>query len=220
MIKDRVIRLTKAEKVVHNLNMVFWVALLLTGCTLYFGWIGKGQKNLFFNMHSVLGFVFIINLAIFVLFGSDSFKKFWKNLTTWDSDTKAWFRNLGGYPRKFGINFGPKELAPQGRFNGGQKLIYTFFVIMFIVLGITGIFIFFAMMNKGLIPREIMRPIKNIHAYSAFITTIVVILVHVPAAFLNKEDLKAMFRFGDGSISRKSAKEHSPKWLEEIEKAK
>ncbi len=62
-----------------------------------------------------------------------------KNLMEWDKNTIMWFRNFGGYPRRFfKIPFGPEEVPPQGRYNGGQKMSYLIFIAAIAYLIVTG----------------------------------------------------------------------------------
>lgn len=50
------------------------------------------------------------------------------------------------------------------------------------------------------------------HVWGSIIATAVALFGHLPMALLNKDDFKAMF--GNGEVPLESAKEHSPKWIE------
>ena len=72
--------------------------------------------------HLILGVVFTFNLLGFIVLAPDRFALILRACLEWDRNTIFWFRNFGGYPRRFfKIPFGPVEVPPQGRY----CLLYT-----------------------------------------------------------------------------------------------
>ena len=127
----RILRFHTSDKVFHSINAICWYALVITGAIVYFGhWMGDisdETSNLMMVWHLWLGALFTLNFVGYVLFAPERFAVTLKNLLEWDKNTIMWFRNFGGYPRRFfKIPFGPVEVPPQGRYNGGQKMSYLF----------------------------------------------------------------------------------------------
>lgn len=52
-----------------------------------------------------------------------------------------------------------------------------------------------------------------LHVWGSIIATAVALFGHLPMALLNMDDFKAMF--GNGEVPMDTAKEHSPKWVEQ-----
>ena len=129
----RILRFHTSDKVFHSINAICWYALVITGAIVYFGhWMGDisdETANLMMVWHLWLGALFTLNFVGYVLFAPERFAVTLKNLLEWDKNTIMWFRNFGGYPRRFfKIPFGPVEVPPQGRYNGGQKMSYLIFL--------------------------------------------------------------------------------------------
>ena len=139
----RILRFHTSDKVFHSINAICWYALVITGAIVYFGhWMGDisdETSNLMMVWHLWLGALFTLNFVGYVLFAPERFAVTLKNLLEWDKNTIMWFRNFGGYPRRFfKIPFGPVEVPPQGRYNGGQKMSYLIFLAAVVYLIATG----------------------------------------------------------------------------------
>jgi len=147
------------------------------------------------------------------LLNFDRFSLMIRNLLIWDRDTFAWFKNFGGYPRRlFGIKFGPEEVAPQGRFNAGQKAAYLIFMFMIFGLIVSGWLLYAYPAAMGKI---FTKWIFLFHVWGSILTSLLAFCVHMPLAVINSEDLKAMFRFGPGDVPLEDAHHHAPKWVED-----
>ena len=127
MANERVLKFPMSEKMFHNINMVTWMILAVTGMMIYFKTVDATTASLLMDFHIGIAIVFTLNFIGFAVINADRFFLMLRNLLIWDADTFAWFKNFGGYPRRLlGIPFGPEEVAPQGRFNAGQKFTYLF----------------------------------------------------------------------------------------------
>ena len=209
---DKVLKFSVTEKIFHNVNAVSWYVLAITGIIVYFNLAGSETKNFLMQIHIWTGVVFTFNFLAFIFLAPHRFYILMKNLLEWDKDTFAWFKNLGGYPRRFfKINIGPEEVAPQGKFNAGQKLTYLFFIFMIIALIVTGWFLYFAKHSMG---KGLFLMFFYLHVWGSIITTLIATFGHIPLSIANKEDLLAMWRIGPGTVSLKWAKHHNPKWFQ------
>jgi formate dehydrogenase subunit gamma len=200
------------EKIFHNLNLLSWTALIVTGALVYFKAIENDAAALAMDIHIIAAVLSTANFFGFAIINYDRFLLMLRNLTAWDRDSVAWFRNLGGYPKKLlGINFGPKEIAPQGRFNGGQKLLYSLLIAMIFALIVSGWLLYALTPALG---KQAVVLLFNFHIYGSIAATILVVFGHAPMALLSFGDFKAMFGFGEGFVSLEEAKKSSPKWVE------
>ncbi|NLK67079.1 MAG: cytochrome b/b6 domain-containing protein [Campylobacteraceae bacterium] len=207
---DKVLKFPFSERMFHNVNLITWMILAFSGIIIYFGWIDESSVKFWMDLHIYVAVVFTANFFGFAILNLDRFALMLRNLLIWDRDTFAWFKNFGGYPKKIlGINFGPEEVAPQGRFNAGQKLTYLFFIFMIFALIVTG-WVLYAL--APVVGKTTIVYMFNFHVWGSIITTVLAVCAHFPMALLNMEDFKAMF--GNGEVSLEGAKEHSPKWVE------
>ncbi len=207
----RVLKFPLSEKIFHNVNLVTWMILIITGAIVYFDLATRETMELMMDIHIGIAIIFTINFLGFVFLAMDRFLLMLRNLFIFDKDTFLWFKNLGGYPRRFGIKFGPEETAPQGRFNAGQKPAYIIFIFSIFALIVTGWLLYLFVPVLGKTPIVYMF---NFHVWGSIIVTALVIFVHAPMALLNMSDFKAMFSPFDGTVSIEDAKHHSPKWVE------
>ncbi|NCD11438.1 MAG: cytochrome b/b6 domain-containing protein [Epsilonproteobacteria bacterium] len=212
MANERVLKFPMSEKMFHNINMVTWMILAATGIIVYFKMVTEATASLMMDFHIGIAIVFTLNFLGFVTLNADRFFLMLRNLMIWDADTFAWFKNFGGYPgRLFGIPFGPEEVAPQGRFNAGQKVTYLFFIFMIFGLIVTGWLLYFMAPVLG---KTTMVYFFNFHVWGSIVATVMAVGAHLPLAVINIEDFKAMFRFGSGDVPLEDAIHHAPKWVE------
>lgn len=213
MHENRVLKFPLSEKVFHNVNLITWIALIITGVLIYFKIVDEATAKMLMDWHIGIGIVFTINFFGFMLLNFDRFSLMIRNLLIWDRDTFAWFKNFGGYPRRlFGIKFGPEEVAPQGRFNAGQKAAYLIFMFMIFGLIVSGWLLYAYPAAMGKI---FTKWIFLFHVWGSILTSLLAFCVHMPLAVINSKDLKAMFGFGPGDVPLEDAHHHAPKWVED-----
>ena len=136
---DRILRFHVADKVFHGLNAILWFALVITGAIVYLAKPEAATGESLMAWHVGLGIVFTLNLVGYLLFAPERFALMINACLIWDKNTILWFRNFGGYPRRFfKIPFGPVEVTPQGRYNAGQKASYLLFTAAIVMLIVTG----------------------------------------------------------------------------------
>jgi formate dehydrogenase subunit gamma len=211
MHKEKVLKFPVSEKIFHNLNLISWAVLIITGCLIYFKAVSDESAALAMDIHIVAAVVSTANFFGFAVINYDRFLLLLKNLTHWDKDTLAWFKNMGGYPRKlFGINFGPKEVAPQGRFNAGQKVLYPLFIIMIFALIVSGWLLYALTPALG---KQFTVVLFYFHVWGSIVVTALVVFGHAPLAIINFGDFKAMFSRGEGYVPLEEVKQNAPKWL-------
>lgn len=208
---ERILRFHTADKVFHGVNAITWFALLFTGAAAYFCDLSDATINNLMIWHVAIAVVYTFNLIGFLVFAPHRFAALLNALLTWDMDTIKWFRNFGGYPRRFfGIPFGPVEVPPQGRYNGGQKMSYLIFIFMMYALAVTGWLLFYF---APAIPKNAFWWMYMFHVWGSIICSLMVVGAHIPLALLSWEHFKGIWGLGEGTISYEAAEHHSPKWL-------
>lgn len=208
---ERILRFHTADKVFHGVNAITWFALLFTGAAAYFCDLSDATINNLMIWHIAIAVVYTFNLLGFLVFAPHRFAALLNALLTLDMDTIKWFRNFGGYPRRFfGIPFGPVEVPPQGRYNGGQKMSYLIFIFMMYALAVTGWLLFYF---APAIPKNAFWWMYMFHVWGSIICSLMVVGAHIPLALLSWEHFKGIWGLGEGTISYEAAEHHSPKWL-------
>ena len=191
---ERIMRFHTADKVFHAVNAITWFALLFTGALVYFCQLSDEMANSLMVWHIGIGVVYTFNLLGFIVFAPHRYAAMMNALLTWDMDTIKWFRNFGGYPRRFfGIPFGPEEVPPQGRYNAGQKMSYLIFMFMMYALAVTGWLLFYF---APAIPKDAFWYMYMFHVWGSIIVSLMVVGAHIPLALLSWGTLQGHLGLG------------------------
>ena len=109
------------------------------------------------------------------------------------------------------VNSDDRNMPEQGKFNGGQKLLFWLMALCMALLILSGIVIWRAYFSF-LFPVGLIRFAAVIHAASAAVM-VGLIIFHIYAAIWMKESLSAMVY---GRVRRAWAKQHHPAWFREM----
>lgn len=125
-----------------------------------------------------------------------------------NANDRRWLRHLGDV-----LHNREEGLPEVGRYNAGQKLLFSVLVLSMLALLASGIVIwrqyFSHAFDIGLIRFAVL-----VHAVAAFVL-ITSILVHIYAAIWIKGSMGAMLY---GKVSRIWARKHHPGWLKEVDR--
>ena len=203
---DRVIeRFSPADRYAHWLLAIVWVALAVTGLILslgkttllpligptLFSWLATLAKTL----HNFIGPILIIAVPwMFIRYVRDN--------GVGIEDVK-WFMNIIGY-------FTGHEY-PSGRFNGGEKLVFWFVVVLFsTVLVVSGLVLVFPNFNQT---RETMQLANIVHVIAAYLA-IALACVHMYLGTVGSAGAYAAMR--DGYVDASWAEHHHERWYQDI----
>ena len=101
------------------------------------------------------------------------------------------------------------DMPEQGKYNGGQKVLFWGLVIGMLMLIITGVLMWRAWLN---LPVGVVRVASVVHAVAA-VWMIGLIILHVYAAIWTRGTIRAMLY---GSVTRAWAKQHHRGWYRKM----
>lgn len=101
------------------------------------------------------------------------------------------------------------DMPEQGKYNGGQKLLFWGLVLCMLALTVSGV-----LMWRSMVPvsTEVVRWASVVHAAAA-IGMILLIILHVYAAIWTKGTIRAMLY---GTVTRAWAKQHHRAWYRKM----
>jgi formate dehydrogenase subunit gamma len=194
-------RFSKSERVLHWFVTVSFFTQLLSGLGLYsrlfVGYLdlfGGGETAIL--IHKDGGIIFLFSSLLLYLYHR-------KEIGSLDEDDRRWLGKLGGY-----LSREPFE-ENNGKFNAGQKLFAIFMGAATIVLGLTGLIIWWPLS----FPRGLVQASLLVHGL-IFVLFIMLVIVHIYLATIgNPGTLDGMLW---GRVTRLWAKKHHRKWYKEV----
>jgi formate dehydrogenase subunit gamma len=147
-------------------------------------------------LHPYVGLLMALSfLAIFIRFGALN------RMTPADHE---WLSRVGEM-----VDGNDHNMPEQGKYNGGQKLLFWALAVCMLLLFVSGIVIWRAWLN---LPVDLVRFGVVIHAATAAVM-IGLIMVHVYAAIWVKGTIRAMWY---GTVTRAWAKQHHRAWYRQV----
>jgi formate dehydrogenase subunit gamma len=198
-----VLRFDRPERNVHWATASLVGMCLLTAAALYLPAVSAlvGRRELVKDVHVLCGLALPLPFLV-VRLGpwATQLAADVRRLDRFDSMDRRWVRSIGRDP-----------FVRNGKFNGGQKLNAAFDVGAILLLLATG-----SMMKWfGPIPLPWRTGATFVHDWTAF-GLLLVLIGHVAKAFGDRHALGAMVR---GSVPRRWAEQHAPRWLDEVDGA-
>ena len=200
---EEIPRYTANERTNHWLTAISFVLAALSGLALYHpatNWLavlfGGGPWTRI--LHPFIG---VLMALCFFVFAARMFRH--NFLTRADIE---WMRHAPDM-----LNMKEERLPEQGRYNGGQKLL--FFALIFLVLGLllTGVVMWRSYFSHWF-SIELIRLSSLLHALFAFLM-ICAIIVHIYAGIWVKGSIRAMTR---GTVTPGWVWKHHRAWLREL----
>lgn len=208
------LRFTKGERLFHWVYFVAFAVLALTGAFLYLPWlpfsIGEaGEMSRF--IHRLFAVVLMAVPILTLVFSPRGFLADLKEGLSWRGED---LRALGIFLTRYYWTGDSRGLPPQGKFTAGQKLNVTMQVLTFIVMAVTGLILW---LGAGYVPIWALRWSVVLHGLAAFGVTCFV-LVHIYMVTILPMTNRAIASIIVGTVSEEYAREHHPRWVEELEK--
>lgn len=147
-------------------------------------------------LHPYLG---VVMMLFFVVMAG----RFWK-LNVIEPRDKEWLRNV----RKM-VDGNDHDMPEQGKYNGGQKVLFWGLVIGMVILFLSGLLMWRAWWTP---PVTAVRLASLLHAVGA-VWMIGLIIMHVYAAIWTRGTIRAMLY---GTVTRAWAKQHHRGWYRQM----
>ena len=147
-------------------------------------------------LHPYIGVLMALSfLAAFIRF---------KNLNRMTPADKEWLSRVGEM-----VDGNDHNMPEQGKYNGGQKVLFWALTVCMLLLVVSGIVLWRAWLN---LPVDLVRVGAVIHAATAAVM-IALIMVHIYAAIWVKGTIRAMWY---GTVTRAWAKQHHRAWYKQV----
>ncbi len=202
-------RFRPADRYAHWTMAIVWVTLGITGLILTFGkvlllpiighglysWVGAAAKNL----HNFIGPILIVGV-VWMIIRYLPYNRLSKEDFVW---MKNIYGNLTGHE------------YPSGKFNGGEKMVFWFLLVLLTpLLIVSGLFLNFPNFGQT---RETMQTFNVIHMVLAYVA-IAMAFVHI---YLGTIGMKGAYRaMREGYVTAEWAKHHHEHWYNDVKAGK
>ena len=147
-------------------------------------------------LHPYVGVVMALFFIIMVA-------RFWR-LNVMEQRDIEWLKNIDQM-----VDGDDHNMPEQGKYNGGQKLLFWGLVLFMLVLLVSGVLMWYAWLT---LPVDVVRLASVLHAVAAF-AIIGLIILHVYAAIWTRGTIRAMMY---GTVTRAWAKQHHRGWYRKV----
>ena len=147
-------------------------------------------------LHPYVGVVMALFFIIMVA-------RFWR-LNVMEQRDIEWLKNVDKM-----VDGDDHNMPEQGKYNGGQKLLFWGLVLFMLVLLVSGVLMWRAWFN---LPVDLVRLASVLHALAGF-AIIGLIILHVYAAIWTRGTIRAMMY---GTVTRAWAKQHHRGWYRKV----
>jgi formate dehydrogenase subunit gamma len=155
------------------------------------------------TVHRIAASFFMVILVIYSIWDPGSSLSFLKEAFQWNHDDIEWLKSSIKY-----YFIGKRDMPPQGRINGDQRLWQLIVIITSTVLVFTGITLWFFKLK---IPRLLYQGSLLTHS-AAFIIVLVTFFWHFYLRTLYPDFDESLSSMIDGKISESYAAKHYSKW--------
>jgi len=147
-------------------------------------------------LHPYVGVVMALFFIIMVA-------RFWR-LNVMEQRDIEWLKNVDKM-----VDGNDHNMPEQGKYNGGQKLLFWGLVLFMLVLLVSGVLMWRAWFT---LPVDMVRLASVLHALAGF-AMIGLIILHVYAAIWTRGTIRAMMY---GTVTRAWAKQHHRGWYRKV----
>ena len=147
-------------------------------------------------LHPYVGVVMALFFIVMVL-------RFWR-LNVMEQRDIEWLKNVDQM-----VDGDDHNMPEQGKYNGGQKLLFWGLVLFMLVLMVSGVLMWRTWVT---VPVELVRLSSVLHALAGF-AIIGLIILHVYAAIWTRGTIRAMMY---GTVTRAWAKQHHRGWYRKV----
>jgi formate dehydrogenase gamma subunit len=203
-----VVRMTVAQRIQHLVMLISFISLVVTGFALKYpdSWLAfllGGSEPLRRISHRIAGVVMLaVALAhmIYLLFTTEG-RKALRDMLPRRKDVADFVQALRYYA------LGDSRRPRFARFNYGEKAEYWAVVWGTLVMGLTGLMVWFKLEVFGFLPRWIIEVALTIHFYEAILATLAIVVWHLYNVIFDPDVYPLNWAVVDGRVSEEYYKE-------------
>jgi formate dehydrogenase gamma subunit len=203
-----IVRLTVIQRVQHWLLLTSFIALVLSGFALQYpdswlSWLLGGSEYLRRIIHRIAA---VIMLAVGVyhlayLYWSKEGRLWFKDMLVRGKDFKDVIGNFGYY-------LGASKAKPKiARFGYAEKAEYWAVIWGTLIMGLTGLMIWFKLGVFAFLPRWAIDIALAVHFYEAVLATLAIVVWHFYHVIFDPDVYPVNFAFLDGRVSEEQYRE-------------
>lgn len=203
-----VVRLTSNQRLQHWLLLTSFTALVLSGFALQYpdSWLASllgGNENLRRIIHRIAAVVMLIVGAYHI-----AYLAVWPEGRRWVRDMIPQWKDARDLVTNFAFYLGlRKEKAAIGRFGYAEKAEYWAVIWGTLIMGLTGLMIWFKLGLFSFLPRGWIDIALAIHFYEAVLATLAIIIWHFYHVIFDPDVYPLNWALVDGKISEELYKE-------------
>jgi formate dehydrogenase gamma subunit len=197
-----IVRLTLNQRMQHWLLLTSFIALVLSGFALQYpdswlAWLLGGSEFLRRIIHRVSAVV-MIGVGLYHL----GYLAFSKEGRLWVRDMAPKWKDVKDVIGNFGYYLGASNIKPKiARFGYAEKAEYWAVVWGTILMGLTGLMIWFKLGIFKFLPRWAIDIALSVHFYEAVLATLAIIVWHFYHVIFDPDVYPVNFAFLDGRVS-------------------
>jgi formate dehydrogenase gamma subunit len=207
-VSRNIVRLTGNQRAQHWLLLSSFIVLVLSGFALQYpdswlAWLLGGSEFLRRIIHRVAAVVMLLVGTYHLTYLAVS-----KEGRQWAKDMLPRMKDVKDVIGNFGFYLGIKSDKPKfARFGYAEKAEYWAVIWGTIIMGLTGLMIWFKIGVFGFLPRWWIEIALAVHFYEAVLATLAIIVWHFYHVIFDPDVYPANFAFIDGRISEELYKE-------------
>jgi formate dehydrogenase gamma subunit len=211
-----ILRLTVNQRIQHWLLLTSFIALVLSGFALQYpdSWLAwsLGSENARRIIHRIAAVVMLV-VGVYHL----GYLAFSRDGRSWTRDMLPRRKDIRDVIGNFGYYLGVSKVRPKiARFGYAEKAEYWAVVWGTIIMGLTGLMIWFKLGVFAFLPRWAIDIALAIHFYEAVLATLAIIVWHFYHVIFDPDVYPINFAFLDGRVSQEHYKEEHELAYEEL----
>jgi formate dehydrogenase gamma subunit len=213
-----ILRLTRNQRIQHWLLLTSFLILVLSGFALQYpdswlAWLGGSEwfRRIVHRVAAVVMLVVGLYHLGYIAFTRDG-RNWVRDIAPQAKDIRDVVKNFGYY-----LGFG-RERPKIGRFGYAEKAEYWAVVWGTVIMGLTGLMIWFKLGFFGFLPRWMIDVALAIHFYEAVLATLAIVVWHFYQVIFDPDVYPINWAFYDGRMSEKLYEEEHRLAYEQMSK--
>lgn len=204
----QIVRLTRKQRVQHWLLLTSFIVLVLSGFALQYpdswlSWLLGGSEYLRRIIHRIAAVIMLVVGAYHLAYLVWS-----KEGRLWAKDMMIRVKDFKDAIGNFGYYLGASKAKPKiARFGYAEKAEYWAVVWGTLVMGLTGLMIWFKLGVFSFLPRWAIDIALAVHFYEAVLATLAIVVWHFYHVIFDPDVYPVNFAFLDGRVSEEHYRE-------------